>query len=103
MKKIGLLLVAQMALAFPAGLSAANDNAGNVHWACHVKTQSGEDGLAMVDVKELSRAKKSALNARALTEKGAWQKSASIVECVQMPGGSFRDEKFKDFHSKVLM
>lgn len=86
-----------------ASTAFADDEQGNVHWGCHVKTNSGVDGLVMVDAELERKAKQIALVADAHTVNGTRERAASIVECVKMPGGEFKSETFRKFHEVILM
>ncbi|MFK7975910.1 MAG: hypothetical protein AB8C02_07215 [Halioglobus sp.] len=98
-------IVVTMALcaALLSASALANDEAGNVHWACHVTTSSGAAGLVMVDTPEEAKARDVASRSKAMTEKELWEPTKSIVECLRMPGAEFADEAFRKFHKGVLM
>ena len=102
MNKTIRFALASLALVFTSG-TFANNEEGNVHWGCHVKTNSGVDGLVMVDAQLEQKARQIALVAEAHTVNGTRERTASIVECVRMPGGEFKSETFRKFHEVILM
>lgn len=90
-----LALLATPALAEPRALPAST-------FACQVQTESGIAGLIAIQADDMQAAKKLVINESAKTLAGNYSITRSVVECVVVPEGRFRDSHFQSFYQQML-
>lgn len=71
------------------------------YYACQVQTQAGVAGLVMVQTDSLADAERAASQASAHKLGGGKSPAVSVIECIVVGEGRFRDAYFQDFYEKV--
>ena len=67
-------------------------------YACEVQTQAGVAGLVLLQTDSLAEAKKAAAQATAYKLGGGKSPAVSVIECIVLGQGRFRDAHFQDFY-----
>lgn len=69
-------------------------------FACQVVTDSGQSGLVLVQADLESDAARTAKSVDAWEMDGGKGKTMSVVQCIAVPGETFRDTWFNSFYEK---
>lgn len=88
----GLILLATLM----SGAASAQLPQGT--YACEVQTKDGIAGLVMVQADTLAKAQTAATKARASKIAGGESQATSVIECIVVGEGSFRDSHFQQFY-----
>jgi len=88
---------AGLLLAVTAG---ARDGEQHHEYACEVQTQAGVAGLVVIQATGMDKARQAAAQAPAYTIGGERSPAMSVLECIERPGGRFRDSQFQRFYER---
>jgi len=100
MRVVTKLFLAASASLLLAGTATARDNERHHEYACEVQTEAGVAGLVVIQSTEMGKARAAAGRALAHTIGGERSPAMSVLECIERPGGRFRDSQFQRFYER---
>ncbi len=72
-------------------------------YACHVSTETGKDGIVLIQANDLEQATSTALLSKATISDDRTAKPTEVKECIIRPKGTFSDPVINEFYRNMPM